>query len=440
MRFIFLLLGILSILYACNEEITVGSSLLEDGAIDVNYTDTLALTGKVVESNRVIAYRSSSSSTNNLYLLGQLTDPVFGNSSSELYLSSRLENTVFPNFDTLSIDSVIMVLPLDTLGIFGQDNAMHTLSVYQLRDRLNTEDRDTIYADEQFEIEATELGRISKTISHRDSFEIFSPNDDTIVRIPPQLRIPLDTSLWHEIANDTLISRNDEMYRDAVRGFLVRSENSDNAMLGINLATNSAASIQFYYSADDTTHRIYFFDLGTVRSSYFTHDYSGTPVETSFGDSLSTVWYLQQMMGPNIEIDLSSVKDYADKVINRATLELFVLDEGSPDVELVEELEAYYINDSGQRTLVFDKLVQNAGTAIPVFGGELESRDIDGNNVSLYSVDISNHVNLIVSGEIESSKIIIQASGKLSGARRTILYSYNSQDFPARLKLVSSNP
>ena len=439
MRFNLFLLLFISVLLSCNEEITVGSSLLDGGSVVLDYTDTLAISGKTISSDPVVSFRNSSTFTGRTYLLGQIDDPVFGSSFSELYLNTSIVDQNFPIFDTLTLDSVVMVLPLDTLGQFGVDGAVHNIEVYQLTEQLTVESQDTIYSNQRFETEMTPLASFSRRVSHRDSLEIYSIIEDTLLKVPPQLRIPLDTNFWSAIARDTSINRNDDVYQETVRGFVVRTTSSENSMIGVDLSAASAVALQLYYSTDDTTHTAYFFDLGNIRSNYFEHDFSGTDVDQAIIDSSSNLFYLQEMNGPDIELDISSILDYSNRVINRATIDLVLVDEMDPVVRPVDQLRVSYINDDGNKTVIRDNLLEPA-TVIQLFNGSLDSLNINGLPARQYSFDITNHVNFIISGDITSTKIFVESSNKSQGAARSVIYGPAHQEFPAKFKLISSIP
>lgn len=441
MRINLLVLIFISALFSCNEEISVGSSLLEDGAIEIDYTDSIPLIGQTIETDPVVVYRSAISFTGGTYLLGNIDDPVFGRSTADIYFSAGLFNNQFPAFDTLRIDSVVMNLPLDTLGQYGKDGALHNISVYQLTNSLTEVVPDTLFSNQRFDAEPMATGSISKAVNHRDSVDIYSPSLDSTLLFPPQLRIPLDTQLWHTIVRDTLIIRDGERFQAEVKGFLLRSESLESSLIGLDLGPGSTATVELYYSSfDGSTKSLYVFDLAAVRSNYFEHDISATPLEAALNSVSSERWYLQEMQGPDIELDISSVLDYSDRIINRATLQLFIEKETNPVVSSVEELEVLYEDAGGVKRLIFDNAFQNQNNiVIDIFDGQPREELVQGDSLIQVSFDLTNHVNSILSSAVESKKIIISSSNKASGAARNIFFGTNSE-YPPKLKLVTSNP
>ena len=432
-----LLVGLIS----CNEEITVGSSLLEDSSINVDFTDTVTVTAKTVAENRLISYRNSLTFTNGTYMVGAIDDPTFGRSSSETYLSIRIVDELFPEFDTLKIDSVVMVIPLDSLGQFGNEDAIHEISVHQLDNSLVVDAGDTLFTNQSFNYNSTPMGTYTGRVSHKDSVKIFSAIVDSTICAAPQLRVQLDTSLWHDIAIDTLKSRDADVFLDLVRGFVIRSTPNDNSMFGLNLADSQTPLIELYYEENDSTKNVYLFDLAQFRSSLFSHDYSGTPVLEAIETESDELLYIQSMQGPNIELDLVNLLAFQDNVVNRASLNLYVQQETDPVLPLVDEIEAYYVSNSGDTIRISDAIINDSPqVTIDVEGGQLENIIIGGELVKKYELDITNHVVQIIRGNISSTKIFLRALRKEQRANRSILLGPNHPEFPIEIELTISNP
>lgn len=436
---LFLLL-ILAVLFSCNEEISVGSSLLEEGSIDIEYNDSIGVTAKTVLSDSVVVYRTSASFNGRTYLVGSIDDPVFGPSFSETYMSSGLSSLSFPIFDTLKIDSVILAVPLDTLGQFGKDNIMHDFTVFQLSDVLPNEE---LNSEQQFDVDPVPVAEFTTRINHRDSVQYYSPNLDSTLLVPARLRIPLDTMLWSTLARDTSINRNPDAYTDFVKGFKLVSNPEEDAMLGLDLSSNSVARIEFYYSetTNDTSHFLYTFDLGAIRSSFFSHDIAGTELESALNNQDSEYLYIQEMQGPNIVVDISAVDDHFDKVINRAILQLPALKETDPVVGPVSQLQVSYLDDEGNKVRIIDNLISDGDSRLSsVFGGSLDSLNVNGIDYNVYSIEITNHLNALVAGGIESRELIIESNNKAGRAGRSIILGPQNQNTSTRIMLLTSKP
>lgn len=424
-------------LFSCNEEITVGSSIIEDTTIEVAFTDTVDITMQTIVDDSIEVFRNNFN--RRTYMLGAFDDPIFGSTQSDLYLSTRLAN-FFPLFDTLKIDSVVLYIQLDTLGQFGKENAIHNIAVYQLDEKFDAGTDNVIYGSESFSFNPQPIGEVSKVLNHRDSLEVYLPIGDSIRPIIPQLRIPLDTALWSTIARDTLIGQNAENFKATARGFLIRSLPSENSFAGLNLASDATFGIEMYYSnTEETEDSLHLIGIGAVSSSNFIHNYNGSQVEPQLNQVTEGELYLQAMQGLNIEVDLANVIDFASGVINKATLSFFVLEESDPILPLAQNLTANYIDSNGETQEISDQTLQDTGV-LDFLEGDLKEVVIGGQTLKKYDINITNHVVNIIRGNIDNTKILLEIDNKASTASRTVLLGTNHPDYPAQLKLVISNP
>ncbi|MBT8232766.1 MAG: DUF4270 family protein [Saprospiraceae bacterium] len=438
MRLYFLLLvAFSSVYFSCNEEITVGSAILEDTTIGVDFTDSLEIEAKTVLDDSVVVFRTNFDSRT--YLLGEIDDPSFGFSKANLYLSAANVNVTPPRFDTLTIDSVIMILPLDTLGQFGDEDAIHNIKVYQLEEELTTGDDNDIISTDEFLYNSNAIAEVSRSVNHQDSaFIALASTRDSFITSFPQLRIPMDISYWEQFTNDTLIIGVTDTFRQLVPGFLLTSEPSNSSMLGLNVSNSSPLSIAIYYTNDDgTVNNAFTIDLGAVRANNFRHDISSTPVEAALDLPATEFAYLQSMAGVNLEVDLKSVLDLKDKIINKATLSMFLLEEASPVVSPIDALDVQYVTDAGITSQILDAVLRQE---IPFLDGGLESVVIGGLTYSKYDLNITNHVISIARGNIDNTKVVIEAVRKPQRASRSILLGTEHPTLPLSLKLVTSNP
>lgn len=433
----FLLLAFLSVLVSCNEEITIGSNILEDNTIEVDFNDTLDIDVKTLKDDSIVVFNTNSDIRT--YLLGELSDPTFGYSKSELYLSTSLIDSNVPDFDTLTIDSVIMILPLDTLGLLGDESAQHEINVFQLDEALEVDEDNNILSSYSFSTKPNIIGSKTQVINHYDSISIsLATNRDSFVQTFPQLRIPMDVGFWRPLLLDTMVMQSDSAYTENLKGFKVTSS-TNNSIAGVNLSSSAALGLIVYFTnLTGDVNGSYFIDIGSTRSSEFTHDYTGTPVESAFDVAATDFVYIQGMRGTTVEVDLANIINYKDTIINKASLEMFILDESGPFVSPIDQLDAYYINDEGNKIQIFDIAISS--TTTDFFGGELESIVIGGQTYKKYELDITNQAIRIARGDESYTKIIVQAANKSSRANRSIVLGPDHPEFPIKLKLVTSNP
>lgn len=432
----FFLIGAALLLASCSESIQLGADLLEDGNIEINYTDTFVVRGKTVPSSAPPTYRNSSTFNGRTYLVGSFTHPAFGRSTSTSFFSTSLL-APFPDFSDARFDSVILALPLDTLGLYGDESEVHNINLHQLTDVFVVDPGDTLFSDMPLAYDEPPLSSISQAINARDSIKVFNPQRDTIVDVIPQLRFRMDTSFWSAVARDTLNNESSEALRNYVRGFALVSENADNSMFGVNLQNDSPAAVEVYYTVGDTAQEIYFLNIAAFRHQYFEHDYSGSSIEPVLNtEGNDERLYLQSMGGTNVELDLSFIADLPDEILNKATIEI-TLEAREENYPPINQILASHYNSAGKLTVIEDALTSFISR---LFGGSLEQEIKDGVLRDKYEINITSHVNNIINGEIEDTRLVISGLAKSERPNQSLLLGPTHPDYPVLVKIITTKP
>ncbi|MBT8191719.1 MAG: DUF4270 domain-containing protein [Bacteroidia bacterium] len=427
--------SLIFILGSCGDSIQLGSTLLEDPNISVSFTDTFHLKAKTISSDVPPTFRNSASFGGKTYMVGAVNDPVFGYYGSVSYFTTSLISS-FPDFSNASFDSIVLSLPYDSVGFYGNKNEEHLFELYQLSELFEVESGDTLYSDMVLEYDENPLSQVSIVTNYNDSIALYSPVVDSIVPAIPQLRMHFDTSFWSPVARDTLNNESNEALNNYLKGFAIKSVNAENSMVGFDLGNTSQALIEVYYTIGDTAKNIYFIDIGTFRHSTFEHDFTGTPVGsvTDIEGSDETL-YLQSMAGTNVSFDLSGV-EISDEIINKAVLEITV-SQHDEQYEPITQLLASYINDEGRLNVIEDA---SPAYLSFLFDGALKSTVIDGITYNRYEMVITNHLKNIMSGQIDKPEIVITGLGKQERPNRSVLFGPSHPEFPAILKIITTNP
>lgn len=435
MKAYFLLLLSCLFLASCGDSIQLGANLVEDTNIEVGFNDTLTLSGKTIGSEPPVTYRNGINFIGSTYMVGTINDPYFGSSTSTSYFSATLTPS-FPEFGGAVIDSVILALPLDTMGQYGDPSEVHTLELYQLNDVFVIEPGDTLFSNQELDYDPMPLATFSGVVNHKDSLEIFNPREDTILGIIPQLRFELDPVFWNEVMVDTLIHESDESLTEHLKGFALRSVNAQNSMVGLALDNNSPAAVEIYYSIGDSIKEVYFFDIGLYRHHSFNHDYSGSEIEVVLDqENMDDKMFLQSMAGTNVELDLSSIDVLGDEIINRAVLEVSVENNGDFYPPINQILASYY-NNEGELRVIEDANPRYLSFA---FDGSLRSTIINGSDVYRYELRITNHINNIINGEIADLRLVLTAIARAERPNQSVLLGPESSSPPV-LKLITTKP
>ncbi len=424
------------LLLACGDSIQLGSDIIGSTDIEVEYTDTVPISAKTISSTSPPTYRNSNSFDGRTYLVGEINDSDFGRSTSISYFSATLISS-FPNLENAKFDSVVLSLPLDTLGDYGNEDELLNLELYQLVEKFEVESGDTLFSDLRLEHDAAPIATLSTVVNSADSIMLYNPIPDTILRAVSQIRFQMDTSFWREIANDTLKHESSAALIEHIKGFALKTADADNRMLGLRINAASSAAIEIYYSVGDTSKQVYFIDLGLYRHSFFEHDYSASSIEPVLDlEGQDELLYLQSMSGTNVEFDISFVDDLPDVIINKAVLE-FVIESPPDDYFPISQVLASYRNDDGELNVIEDASPRYLGFT---FDGELSSSQIDGSTQYRYEIILTNHINNLLNGQLEGRGLIITAIRKQERPHRSLLFGPTHNKFPATLNLITTKP
>jgi hypothetical protein len=444
------LLSIFCLFNACNDPTSIGSELLGDEQLDLDYTDTLTILAKTVrDADSVLTFSTPSSQPPNFrltgYLVGNFEDPIFGRSESSIYSRVSLLNRVIPNFargefeDQVSLDSMVLVLPWDTLGVYGDTTQDYTLEVYEIDEMLES-DRE-YYSHESFFVKPDPIARV----------ENFNPRPRTLLpSVQPQgeslsdtilanhLRIRLDQFYSSAFFNsDTLNFQNDTLFSEFFKGFHVRATTDNGGMLSFNL--NSANAGIFVYYKLDTTQTIYQFPTNfdvtnTVKTANFVHDYSGTIVGDALNGTLKedSILFVQGMAGVTATLEFPHVESLGRILVNKAELELPLINlSGDGDFDPISQLALEEILDDGTTRPINDlNIAASLGSGnsfITAFGGVVVNGD-------RYLINMSNQFQEMVDGGV-SNKIKILVLNRAAKASRTIIGGPENSELPIKLNL-----
>jgi hypothetical protein len=434
-----LLIGISS----CSDPTLVGSDLLDDDQVQVSFSDTIAIVATTIAEDSIRTYTPDASNQLFSYLFGDMTDPVFGRSTSSLYLQA-LPEALNPDFSGIEIDSVVLVLPYDTNAFYGNTTATFGIEVFELSEVL---DRTTeYYSDQTVMTEAVPLA--SATFQpKRDSVQVVDLNggDRDTTFYPAQLRIPLDVEFGRTLTRlDSAVYASDSLFVEFFKGVHLKPTMTNEGMLAFDLRTSDQGGIHVYYRAADTIplqFQYQFSDFGT-RFANYQHDYTGTPVESALDDTAKgeEVLFIQGMAGTNASLTFPDLSDLSDNVIvNRAILEVTVADfDGDPE-GLYDPSPAIILarpTDNGGLQVIADIefITAREGLSIAEFFGGRLAEDEDA-NVQLYEMNMTAHFQEILDGTVPP-ELVLSCFPKQERAARSILFGTKHPEYSVKLKLA----
>ena len=433
-HFILLSLSIWIWTSSCNDPVLVGSGLLDEDTLDVAFVDTMKVSAKTVQGEKSITFRylESSDFPNQTYMVGHTEDNVFGKSEAVTYFTPELIAD-YPELTMDNLDSVVLSIPFSSDGFYGDNDATHDLELRMLAMFPDLDFDDTLFSDIVLDTEATVFASRSLKINPSDSVTIkgySTDNPDSLLTLSPELRMPLDKQFWADLnaPGDTLTR---EDLRERVPGFELRSTPSTNSMFGLDLRyteQDTAASINFYYNLNDSTKVIYYMPIGRVRHSTFTHDYSGSDLDSAIDVDDNPLLYLQSQAGTNIAVDISDIRNYDDQILNSATMELTVVPEDEALYTPVEAFFAYSRNEDG------------AISALAIQSEPVEETFPDGERKLSYTVDITQHLNQVKKGLVTNDTLFLIAGSKAERPNRSIILGTDDLDNPLHIDLILTKP
>ncbi len=438
----------------CEDQSAIGVNLLDGESIDVIYSDTFSLKAKTIlrDDDQLPTYRVGSSV--GTLLIGNLDDPIFGKSSSQCYMETGIKGvTSLPDYSEGVFDSMVLILALDTLGTYGEV-ASHDIEVYAIEE--NISELDTVYSDQTFSIGMSPIGvRQNVHINAKDSTIITNHGDDTQVTNPPQLRVRLDDAFGTMIFEDTTAVKSDTAFMDVLQGLHVRSTSDNNSMFGVDLSTTAtgsfASTMVMYYTVEDTIKSTFTYSLSGVRFSTFSNDQMGSEVDASIDDQEKgkEELYIQSMLGPNIEFDISSVKSLSSKLLNKVELEIYEKIQSPEDQLLyppINDLIASNRGDDDDLQIVQDiqlALLQGGDSNVNrtvIFGGDIEEVEIDGVTLNKYTMNITSHVQYLNNNPDESHLLILTPLSRIALPNRSVIYGTEDSQYSSKLKVTYTEP
>lgn len=451
MRLLFLFASILLLFSACKDPGTIGVGLLGDDELNIDFTDEVLVKAKIIPGDSIII--------NPIYAgksIGIVEEPVFGNTTNQLFVDTRASLFNLPEFTDSVLDSVILRVPLREDIAFGDPEAIHHVEVFQLLEKF--EDGKEALGDALDSSSELEYGDLlgdtmfvadyETTIIIRDHI---ASDDTTTIELAPHLRVKLDDSFGEQFMGLSTDELPDSTYRNMAKGFLIRNTPSANNLLALNFnAIEGGGQLEFFYTKSDSLKRIYTARVGSDRFLNVNHEYdgSGSEVEAALNNLSDDqeILYQEPYAGTNIQFDLSGLKDFKDKVINNVCLELTLAEVANYDYELypaIPNLIMTYRNEDDVIILISDistvGISPEASEVAAIFGGVLDEDSTTGDMV--YRMDLTNHALQLINDELGDNYLVtIKAFFENESPNRSIIHGNGVSGKGPKLKLVITEP
>jgi hypothetical protein len=446
------------IITSCTDGSIIGTDLLGDEEISLQFDESFELTGQTVLGDSLPTYILGN--TNQTYLLGEIDEPVFGKYSSDIYTAFRFSST-FPNYDNAVLDSIVLDLEYDEDGFYGDTTVLHNIEVFRLSDEFI--DSDTIYSNQTFMTDMTPLASVALVPSKSENINTLlrELDSDSIVSLSPRLRIRLDDAFGMELLEDDEAESNDSIFNENYKGLYIKSTTEGSSMIGLNFNENpdfndGIARLHLYYTVtNDSTGEVslsqYSYVMSAVTSSEFIHDYDGSTVGASLNNSIAgqEFLYSHNMAGVNAEIEIPDLNfldnNNSDTIIINAAQLVLTVSEDIDDfqTDLYPHSPQFLLskdNEDGGKRILIDDIVKDGISltlGLEIHDGAVrEVTQPDGSTIKTVTFVITNYVQNLLEDDITSSKVTISALGRSESPRRTVFYGLNHPEFPAKLRIA----
>ncbi len=427
----------------CTKPSAFGADLLDDELAEYVYTDTLTLQCTILPEDSLVT--SDRSSTTSYMFCGQLNDPVFGRSESEIYSLFRLRD-LSPNFKDAKVDSIVLYLRYAVSGFYGDTLQPQNLRVHRVETGSQVRWDADYYSNQSLPV-GDVLGEVLNFVPKPGTdVQLF---DSTTVG--PYLRVPLDNAFGQELLDiDSLTLTSDTMFWQKLRGIRISAESAGSppgAMMAFDLNNSTFSRVRLFYKYDSdtiTTSRTFdFLFLGGNKFAHFSHDYTGAPVAPYIGQPAEDLLFAQGMSGLRIKMEIPYAHLLENIAVNKAELEMTaaVLPTSDPRLRPVDQLVFTEIIGDTATTLTSDVLYSLGATltgGFGFFGGFPEKETDNGTTVDRYRLTLTRRFQDMVdnaSGNIKDQTLYINVYPQSRSATRAVFYGPKSTTFPMKLAL-----
>ncbi len=403
-----------------NDPDKIGIEIQPDAdKLNVFSTDTLTVTAHSVYVDSVRTDETSST------MIGSYYDPIFGITTSSLYLELRLSTAEIDLGDSPVLDSMVMVLEYasmissgdEEMVAYGDTTTMQTFRIFEIDESFYS---DSIYfSNNTLSTKAAEIGELTFQPQPTDSITI-----DT-TKYKAQLHIKMEDSFvqkFRDASDDDFSSL--EKFLEFLKGiYIVPDEISmGGAIMFYNMSSIFSRMTLYYSNADEDSLKYYFpVSSGSARFMNFNHNYTLASPEfqnqlngdTTLGEQK---FFLQSMAGVAAIVEIPYLKTLtleSNIALNEA--KLIVINNNKEDEFLPpSELILFNIDDNGTYTLLVDQL-----EGAEYFGGTYD------NSNGQYFFRITQHLQKVLSGDTIPPRFYMGVSGASISPNRAAINGFS---------------
>lgn len=279
---------------------TIGNNLQPTNNI---FVDTIWFNGSDDVKSSTFTVPSLSTKQVGYSFIGNMNDPIFGNSNFDFYTQFSLSTSSLIWGDDAVADS--MVLHLCYNGYYGDTTDKQlTVKIYEISELMYADS--TYKSDMTLECETEELANM--TFVPRP----LTPIDTVLDR--GVLSIPIDISLGEKLIANGVYETNDD-FKEAFKGLhLVCDKNDEVAsVISFNLTHSYTYLRLYYHNSEDTLDYDFTISSSDVRFNHYTHDYSNSEI-TLFDTVNNPKLYVQGAAGTRVWVKFPNIQAWARNI------------------------------------------------------------------------------------------------------------------------------
>jgi hypothetical protein len=431
---------------SCTDPTSLGANLLEEDRLGLDYVDTFSLSAIVVPNDSILVYSGTSLAgilSSNPF--GKYNDPVFGKVEAGIYVQPNLQLSAFgsvlsltrPDFKEVILDSIVLVLTLDSAGFYGLPTENFGLEVYRVLEDIDRGKNH--YSNASFATESTPLGSL-EFAPRLDSLRVIDYGLGTSDTLRfPHLRIPINPAFGQELISlDTINFTNDSTFLLAVKGLYIKPTLTTSSMVAFNWRT-IRPGLYVYYSNSQGQPAQYKFEFNqlSARISTYKHDFSGAPIASFLGnaEASDTLMLAHGLAGADVRIDIPFADELRNAIINYAELEIplgFFPNDDTLRYKPASDLLLFTLNSSGGLEPISDVLFSGNQRAA-LFGGVRTARE--NGKPDVYRLNISSQLAEMANGRAPKA-IFLRLLTKAQNTSRVTLLGPGHPQHRMRLRVA----
>jgi hypothetical protein len=435
------LLAALVIWASCKKPSPLGADLVGAGYDDYVFTDTITVRCTVEREDSSLT--SDRSSTAEYFLCGELNDPTFGKSASDIY-AMMLGQNLNPGFDTTqAFDSIVLYLSYASAGTYGDTLLPQTLRVLRVDEGNYISDSKDYYSHQSLPA-TTEIGRVENFYPRPNKQDsLFDGIKGAF------LKVVLNPAFGQELFNlDSASYSVDSIFQGKLRGLKIVSSTNGAApgtMLAFDLNNSSLSRMRLFYheKADTSAKKFDFFFEGANKFNHFEHDHSGTAAGQSIDFQYANErLYTQGMEGLRFKIEFPYAHLLNDIAVNQAQLVLTIAEE-TPHLSPASQLFLTQLLPDTTFAVTSDVLYSfgsNLTGGFTSFGGSPKKVVDNGTTVTRYRLTMSEVFQHVVdddnSTDTKNRTVYLGVYPRSRTAGRAVFYGPKSLTFPAKVELT----